>query len=284
MSPTTTTIRLSVLAVAMCAASVQGFAQSASPRTPPLAADRPAVLDEGHRLFYNARYEAAAAFALSRCTTPPLDLNACELASSALHFQIKRALDDGERQKAWSACAECPALMSTFLEVIARGQAAARATLEANPADDDTRFLLGKLDLNYVWLQLGTLGKKTGLKEYREARRLMDEVVERHPEMVRARVARAWIDYIVDTRMPFGTKWLLGGGNKKRGLAVAREAADTPADFFVATEAIFALWDMQVRERQFPAAIQTARRLVRDFPENPELIKFLAANEHEAHR
>jgi hypothetical protein len=34
---------------------------------------------------------------------------------------------------------------------------------------------------------------------------------------LRARVARAWIDYIVDTRMPLGTRWLLGGGNKNAG-------------------------------------------------------------------
>jgi hypothetical protein len=222
--------------------------------------------------------------ALSRCTTPPLDLNGCELATSALHFRIKKALESGGHRKTWEACTECPAIMTSFLEVTTKGQAAARAALETTPTDDETRFLLGKLNLNYVWLQLGTLGKKTGLKEYREARTLLDDVVQRNPGMVRARVARAWIDYIVDTRMPFGTKWLLGGGNKKRGLAVVREAADTPADFFVATEAIFALWDMQVRERQLPAAVETARRLARDFPENPELVKFLATNAPEARR
>jgi hypothetical protein len=246
-------------------------------------ADRP-VLDDGHRLFYNGRYEAAAALALQSCTAPPLDLNACELATSALHFQIRKALDTSGKQKPWKECAECPALLASFLAVTARGQAAARAALEADPKDDATLFLLGKLDLNYVWLQLGTLGKKTGWKEYWEARRLLDDLIKRRPDMIRARVARAWIDYIVDTRMPRGTRWLLGGGNKKRGLRVVREAADAPADFFVATEATFALWDMQVRERQFPDAVATARRLATDFPDNEELTKFLARHDGDARR
>ncbi len=257
----------------------------AAPPIPAAAqlAPRPA-LDDGHRLFYNGRYEAAAALALQSCTAPPLDLNACELATSALHFQIRKALDTGGKQKPWKACAECPALLASFLAVTARAQAAAHAALKADPKDDATLFLLGKLDLNYVWLQLGTLGKKTGWKEYWEARRLLDDLIKRRPDMVRARVARAWIDYIVDTRMPRGTRWLLGGGNKKRGLRVVREAAETPADFFVATEAVFALWDMQVRERQFAEAVTTARRLARDFPDNEELTRFLARHDAEARR
>ncbi len=91
-------------------------------------------------------------------------------------------------------------------------------------------------------------------------------------------MARAWIDYIVDTKMPRGTKWLLGGGNKKRGLESVREAALVEADFFVKAEADFALWDMQVRERNIAGALDTARRLAVDFPENTELRKFLTTN------
>jgi hypothetical protein len=244
--------------------------------------DARARLDDGQRLFYNGRYDAAVTLALPMCTSEPLDLEACELTTAALHFQMRKALDATASKKAWSACAECPALMTTFLAVTNRGQTTARTMIEADPGDDETRFLLGKINLNFVWLQLATIGKKTGWKEYWEARNLLDEVITRNPDMVRARVARAWIDYIVDTRMPRGTKWLLGGGNKKRGLRVVREAASTPADFFVATEAAFALWDMQVRERQIPDALLTARRLARDFPENEELAKFLAAHENQA--
>jgi hypothetical protein len=96
-----------------------------------------------------------------------------------------------------------------------------------------------------------------------------------NPGNVRARVARAWIDYIVDTKMPRGTRWLLGGGNKKRGLLTVRQAASTESDFFIQAEARFALWDMQVRERNLKEAIVTARTLARDFPDNQELHKFI---------
>jgi hypothetical protein len=242
------------------------------------------VVDDGQRLFYNGRYEAAVALVLPLCTTAPVDLNACELTTAALHFQIRRALGMPNTPKPLKACTECPPLLATFLAVTERGQAAARETLKAKPSDDATLFLLGKLNLNFVWLQLGTLGKKTGWKEYWEARNLLDDLVKRKPEMIRARVARAWIDYIVDTRMPRGTRWLLGGGDKKKGLRIVREAANTPAEFFASTEAVFALWDMQVREKQIQDAVVTAHRLAKDFPENEELAKFLATHSAAARR
>ncbi len=141
------------------------------------------------------------------------------------------------------------------------------------------RFFLGKINLNYVWLQLGPLGRKTGWDEYWEARRSLDAVLARNPAHVRARVARTWIDYIVDTRMPFGTKWLLGGGNRRRAVLAIQDAASADADFFVHAEARFALWDLQVRERNVPDAVAVARGLAADFPENPELAKYLDAHD-----
>jgi hypothetical protein len=104
-------------------------------------------------------------------------------------------------------------------------------------------------------------------------------VLKDHPQHVRARVARAWIDYIVDTRMPWGTRWLLGGGNRKQALTVMREAADVDSDFFTHAEAEFGLWDMQVRERDMTRATEVARRLARDFPDNREVAAFLEARE-----
>jgi hypothetical protein len=100
-------------------------------------------------------------------------------------------------------------------------------------------------------------------------------VLATDPAHVRALVARAWIDYIVDTRMPFGMRWLLGGGNKQRGLRRLRLAVDTGGDFYERAEAGFALWDIQIRERQMPDAVTTARRLACDFPNNQELRRFL---------
>ena len=40
-------------------------------------------------------------------------------------------------------------------------------------------------------------------------------------------------------------------------------------------EAGFALWYMQVRERDAPGALDTATILIQDFPQNQELRKFL---------
>jgi hypothetical protein len=241
---------------------------------------RSATLQDAQRSFYNGDYDTAATITLTLCAARPDDLAACELRSSTLLFQIKKALGEYgnvDKSTAWGLCAACPALMSLFLAETVRGQTLARATLEIHPEDEDILFYLGKLDLNYVWLQSGTLGRKTGWDEYWEARRSLDRVLRMNPDNARARIARAWVDYIVGTRVPRGVRWLLGGGNRKRGLVVVREVVDTGGgDFFVQAEAMFALWDMQVRERQLPGAVATARMLARDFPENRELRRFLA--------
>jgi len=252
--------------------------------TPPLSppawaagAESPA-LEAAQMLFYNGRYADAAAATSELCTPDVSGLIACELRTSALLFQLRRALDASpDKEKAFKECAPCADLLATFVAETRRGQGIARARLQMNPADEETTFLLGKLDLNYVWLQLGTLGRKTGWDEYWEARHSLDKVLKQNPGHIRAKVARAWIDYIVDTRMPRGTRWLLGGGNKKKGLRAVREAATADADRFIRAEAGFALWDMQVRERNMADALVTARSLADDFPDNPELQKFLTA-------
>jgi hypothetical protein len=260
---------------------------SQAPSAPPAAADATLADAQGH--FYNARYAAAADLALALRSTGPADLANYELRSSALLFQLKRLLEPpGEKhatsekrdkERALKNCVPCPELMTEFFKDIAEGQKIAREMLRANPRDDVALFYLGKLDLNYVWLQLGPLGRKTGWDEYWEARRSLDAVLKEHPRQVRALVARAWIDYIVNTKMPWGTRWVLGGGSRKRALAVVRDAASIEADFFARTEAEFALWDMQVRERDLVRATDVARRLAANFPDNPELAAFLANRE-----
>jgi len=233
-------------------------------------------VEAAQREFYNARYESAARMTLETCAAELSALAACELRTAALLFQIRVLLaTHSDKDVAWKRCATCPELLSAFKVALALGQTAARARLLEHPTDDETLFLLGKLDLNYVWLQLGTLGHKTGWDEYWEARKSLDTVLERQPAHVRARVARGWIDYIVATKMPRGTRWLLGGGSRKKGLQAIREAAGADADFFTRTEARFALWDMQVRERDTPGAITTADLLIRDFPDNQELKRFI---------
>jgi len=236
----------------------------------------PATLEDAQRSFYNGRYDVAAELTLHLCGAEPDNLEPCELRTSILHSLIRRGLGDGrDRDAAWKACAVCPDLKSAFVAETTRAQAIARARLKKDPRDEATLFLLGKIDLNYVWLQLGTLGHRTGWDEYWEARKSLDQVLKQNPNHVRARVARAWIDYIVDTKMARGTKWILGGGNRKRGLQVVRAAATGEAEFFEWAEATFALWDMQVREKDIAAAVVTARDLARRFPENRDLARFL---------
>ena len=109
-------------------------------------------------------------------------------------------------------------------------------------------------------------------------------MIKDHPRNVRALVARAWIDYIVDTKMPWGTRWVLGGGSRKRALAMVRQAALIESDFYSHTEAEFALWDLQVREGLTGPAIEVAQRLAQNFPDNRELAAFLANRDSSASR
>jgi hypothetical protein len=270
---------LIVIAWGLQAVHPQATAPPSAQETADDAAHAP-TLQGAQRFFYNGDYDKAAAATYALCAERPDDLDACELQTASLHFQIKKALAQtghrGNKTTAWDACAACPALMSAFVAETGRGQAFARARLKLRPHDQKTLFFLGKVDLNYVWLQSGTLGRKTGWDEYWEARRSLDQILRMNPAHVRGRVARAWVDYIVGSSVPRGVRWVLGGGNKKRGLVAVREVVESGGgEFFDQVEAMFALWDMQMREHEVPGAIATARVLARDFPENRELRTFL---------
>ena len=272
-----------VIVVAWCVTGITSTqaiepAQSNPPRAA-LLLEGPTFTD-AQSLFYNTRYEAAAALTLALRAPDSEDPANYELRSSALLFQVKALLEGRpDEEDALKRCGTCPALIAEFLADIRRGQNLVRAMLRSTPGDEAALFFLGKLDLNYVWLQLGPLGRKTGWDEYWEARRSLDVLLKNNPRHIRGRVARAWIDYIVDTRMPWGTRWVLGGGNRKRALAVVTEAAGMQSDFFTHAEAEFALWYMRVRERDMVGATQVARRLADDFPDNRELATFLEARE-----
>ena len=250
---------------------------------PARAADMAPALSAAHEMFYNGRYADAAEATAALCTPDVAALPACELRTSALHFQIRRAMGEtSDRAETFKRCAGCADLLATFVAETKRGQKTARAALKAKPGDEDTLFFLAKLDLNYVWLHLSTLGRRTGWSEYWEARRSLDKVLKQNPRNVRAKVARAWIDYAVATRMAGGTRWLLGGGNRERGLQAVREAAIADAAMFVRAEAGFALWHMQVREQDITGARATALILAGDFPSNPDLQEFLDAHADDA--
>lgn len=242
------------------------------------------TLDEARHLFYNAHYQAASEMALAiEALEPDDDLARDELRASALLFQLRALLEPPLRSesagdRSVERCATCGDLIAAFTASLTHGQQLARARLGVNPADETALFFLGKLDLNYLWLQLGLLHRRTGWSEYWEARRSLDALLKTNPQHVRARVARAWIDYIVHTKMPWGARWVLGGGDKKRALVVLHQVAADDADFFSHAEAEFSLWDILVREKRFAEASDVAERLALRFPDNREVATFLQAN------
>ncbi|MGE3179102.1 MAG: hypothetical protein AB7O32_16655 [Vicinamibacterales bacterium] len=251
------------------------------------AADAPvtdATTDDAWRQFYTGRFRQAVEITQAIERTRPDDLEVQELRSSALFFQLKRLLEPGGRRVQVRNCAPCPDLLKEFTDHFRHARALAQARVKADAEDVDARFFLGKLNLNYIWLQLGPLGKRTGWNEYWEARRSLDEVLAQQPAHVRARVARAWIDYIVDTRMPWGTEWLLGGGDKRRALRAIQDAVAGEGERFALVEARFALWEMLMRDRKVDAATEVARRLADEFPENQELATFLQERQEAAGR
>jgi len=269
------------------ATAQQATASLSSTRTAEPALKALTFTDAQH-LFYNAQYAEAADLALALRDSETHDLANDELRTSALLFQLKALLEipgrkEGNKKNALTGCTTCPALMDAFFADVRHGQALARETLRTSPGDEVALFYLGKLDLNYVWLQLGPLRRKTGWDEYWEARHSLDAVLKANPQHVRAIVSRAWIDYIVDTRMPWGTRWILGGGSKERALTAIGGAAAIESPFYAHAEAEFALWDIQVRERDLAGATEVARRLAQNFPENREVASFLEARQAKPH-
>jgi hypothetical protein len=237
------------------------------------------ALEAAQHAFYNARYRCAATLALASRERGLEPLATYELRTAALLFELKRQLggDQGTRRPL-DACAPCAPLFEAFQDEFATGQRVARQRLATDPGDLGAHFSLARMNLNHLWLQNGTLGRRTGWKEYREARRSLERVLEDEPGHLRARVALAWVEYIVDTRMPWGIKWLFGGGSRARALASMEAAANADGTFYELAEARFGLWEMLVREDRISEAARVARRLASDFPENDSLVRFLAAH------
>ncbi len=67
------------------------------------------ALTDARTAFYNADFEQAAALTLDLCAAD--DVDACELRTSALLMEIKRAIgDEKDKDKAFKACEKCQGL------------------------------------------------------------------------------------------------------------------------------------------------------------------------------
>jgi hypothetical protein len=103
------------------------------------------LLDEAQRYFYNGRYDATDALTLELCSPDVEGLAACELRSSTLLFQIKRAVSgQTDKQEALKACAPCAAWLASFRTVTCRHrrwlappEAAPNARKDEAPARED---------------------------------------------------------------------------------------------------------------------------------------------------
>ena len=126
-------------------------------------ADSPGSLEAAQRLFYTSKFAAAAEQALQLVSRDPANLAAWELRTSALHFQIRRASGTGkDRKAAMAACKACPPLLEVFSAEFKRGREAARQRLAEAPNDEEAMYYLAKIDTSYLFLQLSTVGKRTG--------------------------------------------------------------------------------------------------------------------------
>src|SRR5215212_9849970 len=146
------------LLVMLSLLAVRGYAPTLHAAAPSGAES----LDAAQALFYNGHYAEAAELSQALSTDDD-QLEVYELRTSAILFQLRRAIGEpSDKEKAFKACAACPGLLRAFMQDFTTGRAAAREVLARNPNDPVALFFLGKLDLNYVWLVLGTLGRKTG--------------------------------------------------------------------------------------------------------------------------
>jgi hypothetical protein len=130
----------------------------------------PVADDDGHsrtlsgaqRFFYNADYDKAAALTRALRGARLDNLEACELRTSQPALSDREGVRRNRRARRGDCLEPMRRLSWTdvrFLAETARGQAFAREKRKTDPEDEATLFFLGKVDLNYLWLQLGTLGR-----------------------------------------------------------------------------------------------------------------------------
>jgi tetratricopeptide (TPR) repeat protein len=234
--------------------------------------------------FYEDRYAEAERLVMEARTIDPTDPESYELRTTIILFRLKHitgiegAREEGnvkETKKTLTACALCPGLVKQFENDAAEGTRLARQVLVNRPDDERATFLLAKIALNKLWLNLQILDKLEGWREYKEARKFLAKVLARNPNHVRALTASGWINYIVAQRNLL-VRAVLGGGSKKTALKQVRQAASCGrCAFFDRIEARFSLLDMLKQEKSFAEAVVLAKELSVRFPENASLIDLI---------
>ncbi len=91
------------------------------------------TLGHAQRLFYNARYEEAAAVAFSLRASGTQDLENDEVRTTALLFVLRGLLNgqdahNGDKAAALKACTRCPDVLAAFEADLHHGQRCSRRT------------------------------------------------------------------------------------------------------------------------------------------------------------
>lgn len=237
-------------------------------------------INEAKERFYQKRYEEAERFVLEARSIDPADPESYELRTTIILFRLKQTTGiNGDRQgdakttkETLATCPVCPELLRQFENDSAEGIRLAQQILVTRSDDERALFLLAKMNLNKLWLNLQVLDRRKGWQEYREARKLLGRVLEQNPQHARALTASAWINYIVGGRN-FLVRAVLGGGSRKTALKQLRQAVScVDCDFFDRTEAKFSLLDILRQEKCFAEASALAEELRIRFPQNAAFI------------
>ncbi len=228
------------------------------------------LLAQAKEAFFNERFGEAEQLALAARAESPGDPENYELRTAILLFRLKAELGvTGKKSGGRDAkdCGPCGPLLAEFHADLEAGLAKSRAILAREPTDPRARFLLAKILLNRLWLNLQVLRRKKGLGEYREARRILDSLLESEPDNIRALTARAWIEYVVGGQF-IVIRTILGGGDKAKALRDLRRAATLTGDEYDLAEAKAALIEMLASEREEADAKDLAAELAPRFPGN----------------
>ena len=134
--------------------------------------------------------------------------------------------------------------------------------------DDDTLFFLGKLDLNYVWLQLGPLQQEDRLGRVLGKRGSRSTPCSRAIRATSGRASPAPGSTTSSTpRCRGGRARVLGSGNQKKALTNVREGGAVWTRISSRMrKPEFALWDITGAGARHVNATDTARQLAQRLP------------------
>ncbi len=219
--------------------------------------------------FYNERLEEAEQLTLADRLDEPDDPESYELRTTVLLFRLKAEVGaKGKRRgRDIESCLACARLLAEFQADLEAGLGKSRAILEREPGNSRAQFLLAKLILNRLWLNLQVLQRKKGWNDYKESSRMLDRVLMAEPDNVRALTARAWIEYVVGDQN-FVVRALLGGGDKAKAIRDLRRAIALPGGEYELAEAKTSLVEMLASEGETEEARELAAQLNARFPEN----------------